>query len=97
MVFPGQIWRHDRFYLDSDAGTWRAKFLLVLAAQQMHSIQPDSRGRGCFLRALRSGAHRSAHSTRTVRSLSALAMTLTDDSAIAAAATTGDSSRPKKG
>lgn len=31
MLFPGQIWRHDRFYLDSDAGTWRAKFLLVLA------------------------------------------------------------------
>ena len=31
------------------------------------------------------------------RSRSALAITLTDDSAIAAAATTGDSSKPKNG
>ncbi|GAB3757657.1 hypothetical protein GCM10028796_02110 [Ramlibacter monticola] len=36
-----------------------------------------------------------ARSTRIVRKRSALAMTLTDDSAIAAAATTGDSRRPK--
>ena len=35
--------------------------------------------------------------TRTVRSLNEFAITLTDDSAIAAAATTGDSNRPKKG
>ena len=34
---------------------------------------------------------------RTVRSLSELAITLTEDSAIAAAATTGDSSSPKNG
>ena len=35
--------------------------------------------------------------SRTVRSLSALPMTLTDDSAMAAAAMIGDSSRPKNG
>ena len=36
-------------------------------------------------------------STSSVRRRSALPITLTDESAIAAAATTGDSSRPKKG
>lgn len=36
-------------------------------------------------------------STLTPRRRSALAITLTDDRAIAAAATTGDNSRPKKG
>lgn len=31
MPVPGQIWSHLRFYLDSDAGIWRPKYLLVLA------------------------------------------------------------------
>lgn len=39
----------------------------------------------------------SHQSTLTVRSRNELAMTLTEDRAIAAAATTGDSSTPKKG
>ena len=38
-----------------------------------------------------------SHSTRTARSRSAFAITLTDDSAIAAAATTGDNNRPENG
>lgn len=42
------------------------------------------------------GVHHS-YSTFTVRSRSALPITLTDDSAIAAAATTGERSTPKKG
>jgi len=37
------------------------------------------------------------HSTRTARSRSAFAITLTDDNAIAAAATTGDNNRPENG
>ena len=37
------------------------------------------------------------YATFTVRSRSALPITLTDESAIAAAATTGDSSRPENG
>jgi hypothetical protein len=40
---------------------------------------------------------RHRQSTFTARSRSAFVMTLTDDSAIAAAATTGESSSPKKG
>jgi hypothetical protein len=42
-------------------------------------------------------AIRSKPIQRTARSLRALAMTLTEDSAIAAAAMTGDSSKPKNG
>lgn len=38
-----------------------------------------------------------SQSTETVRKRSAFAMTLTDDNAIAAAATTGESSKPKNG
>jgi predicted membrane protein DUF2238 len=43
------------------------------------------------------GAQNPGSSSRNARSRSALAITLTDDSAIAAAATTGDSRSPKKG
>lgn len=33
MPAPGEIWRHDRYYLDSATGAWKTKYLLVMAVR----------------------------------------------------------------
>lgn len=33
MPVSGELWRHDRFYLDSETGEWLSKYLLILAVR----------------------------------------------------------------
>lgn len=90
----GRCWRRMLLRLTQAGGVSRtgSGSHCITAVQRWSGAQLSGRER---LRHRTSGAR--LQSTLTVRSRSAFAMTLTEESAIAAAATTGDSSSPKNG